>query len=49
MTPRKGKPAQGEKGQKAAQEAERKLARGKGKGTYEYPGQAARRGQRENT
>lgn len=49
MTPRRGKPAQGEKAQKAAQEAERKLARGKGKGTYEYPGLAARRARRENT
>lgn len=49
MTPRRGKPSQGEQGAKAAQSAEAKLKRGKGKGTYEYPGQAARRGQRENT
>lgn len=49
MNARKARPTQGAKGDKAAQEAEKKLAKGKGKGTYDYPGLAARRGRRENT
>jgi hypothetical protein len=49
VTPRKAKPLQGEKGEKALSSAEKKLARGKGKGTYDYPGLTARRGRRENT
>lgn len=49
MTPRKGKPLQGEQGEKALSKAEQKLARGKGKGTYDYPGLTVRRGRRENT
>lgn len=47
MNARKAKPTQGEKGDKAAQSAEKKLARGNKKGTYDYPGLVARRGRRE--
>jgi hypothetical protein len=46
---RKAKPQQGEKGEKALSSAEKKLQRGKGKGNYDYPGLAARRGRKENT
>ena len=49
MTPRKGRPTQGEKGEKALSNAEKKLARGKGKGKYEFPGLAVRRGRKENS
>lgn len=47
MTPRRGKPTQGEKGAKAAESAEKKLNRGNKKGTYDYPGLIARRGRKE--
>lgn len=49
MTPRKGRPTQGEKGEKALSSAEKKLARGKGKGSYDYPGLTVRRGRKENS
>lgn len=47
MNARKAKPLQGETGEKALSKAEQKLARGKGKGTYEYPGITVRRARKE--
>lgn len=49
MTPRKGKPTQGEKGEKAVSSALKKLARGKQpQGRSELPGVTVRRGRQEN-
>jgi hypothetical protein len=49
MSPRKGKPKQDAKGEEALSSAERKLARSKKKGSYEYPGLIVRRARRWNT
>jgi hypothetical protein len=49
VTPRKAKPLQGEKGEKALSSAEKKLARGNKKGTYDYPGLTVRRGRKEGS
>lgn len=49
MTPRKGKPAQGARGEQAVSSALKKLARGKQpKGKSELPGITVRRGRQEN-
>lgn len=48
MTPRKGKPLQGAKGEKAASSALKKLGRGKpAKGKGELPGITIRRARKE--
>lgn len=48
MTPRKGKPLQGQKGEKAQDSAIRKLLRGKpSKSKSELPGVTIRRGRKE--
>lgn len=48
MTPRKGRPLQGEAGEKAASSAIKKLARGKpSKAKSELPGITIRRGRQE--
>ena len=48
MNPRKGRPQQGEGGERAMSNAERKLQRGKQpKGKSELPGITVRRGRKE--
>lgn len=49
MNARKARPTQGEKGEKALSNAEKKLQRGKQpkNGGYDYPGLTARRGRKE--
>lgn len=48
MTPRKGKPTQGQDGERAMSNAEKKLARGRqSKGKSELPGLTIRRGRKE--